>query len=172
MQSIVCMCVLVPWFRKSTRESTPGSFFSLSWLDFFISNHAKPILKGDDGTLRDPEQLVCMGNKCKAYSSCFLYLPLVKERKVAVMMLQQLCDVVLTVPFNFLWFPSELSFPLFIWTLKACILFLKHWSRHSQLHYFLHQNLFLVGPQISHFQVTRNSESNPLIWFPESHKSL
>lgn len=36
-----------------------------------------------------------------------------------------------------------------------------------ELHYFVYQNLFLVGRLISQFQVTRNSDSNPLIRFPD-----
>lgn len=72
------------------------------------------MLKGDDCILIDLKQLVCMRNSCKEYSRCSVYLCIVKERKVAAMELQQLCDVVLTVPFHFLWFPSELFFPVFI----------------------------------------------------------
>lgn len=157
MQRVVCMCVWAPWFTKSTCEKTAGIFPVLAWLDFFISNHGKWKLKGDDGILIDLKQLVHMRNKCKEYSRCCVWL-----RKVAATELQRLCDVVLMVPFHFLWFPSELFFPVFTSTLNVHILFLMCWSNNPLTSLFCPPKSLWSWTQS--FSVSGNEE----FWFKSS----
>lgn len=137
------VCVFVPWLRKSTRESAPGIFFFLTWYDFFLSYHVNPMLKR--------EQPLCKEKKiAKKYSGCFAYLYTVKEREVAAVKVQLVVWCSFDSAFSLFTAPIRTAFSNFIPSVEA-----------GTLHSFVHQNLLLVWPKISHFQVIRNSHSKP-----------